>query len=206
MNNGDYLETTGWQGGVIPGINDTARFNWGNNTVTLAGEAPLLRNFQMGVDESGQLIVTSGGILNTTGTQNSTVGNNGGAGVVGRLTINTGGIVNVTNVLFVGANATGILTNDGGALAISSHLWGGSAAVGVGTISIRNGGVINVGGNIGLGTAAAPAPHPAGDVRFSASKTVAFLTWPIFLPPIQSSPTRSWIFPVAAWSRFRVTA
>ena len=158
MNNGDYLEPTGWQGGIIPGTNDTARFNWGNNTVTLAGEAPLLRNFQMGVDESGQLIVNADGKLTTTGTQNSTVGNNGGVGVVGRLTINAGGIVNVTNVLFVGAGATGILTNDGGTLNVSSHLWGGSGAVGVGTISIRNGGVINIGGNIGLGTINASTP------------------------------------------------
>ena len=55
MNSGDYLTPEGWQGGVIPGIDDTARFNWGNNTVTLAGEAPLLRRFQAGVDESGQL-------------------------------------------------------------------------------------------------------------------------------------------------------
>jgi hypothetical protein len=88
MNSGDYLEPAGWQGGVIPGVNDTARFNWGNNTVTLAGEAPLLMRFQMGVDESGQLVVNAGGKLNTTGVQNSTVGNNNNAGVVGRLTIN----------------------------------------------------------------------------------------------------------------------
>lgn len=158
MSNGDYLEPTGWQGGVIPGIDDTARFNWGNNTVTLSGEAPLLMRFQMGVDESGQLVVNAGGKLNTTGVQNSTVGNNNNAGVVGRLTINAGGEVNVTNVLFVGASATGIVTNDGGMLRITSHLWVGSAAVGVGTISIANGGVINVGGNIGLGTVNASTP------------------------------------------------
>jgi hypothetical protein len=158
MNSGDYLEPSGWQGGVIPGINDTARFNWGNNTVTLSGEAPLLMRFQMGVDESGQLVVNAGGKLNTTGVQNSTVGNNNNAGVVGRLTINAGGEVNVTNVLFVGASATGIVTNDGGALLVTSHLWVGSGAVGVGTISIANGGVINVGGNIGLGTINASTP------------------------------------------------
>src|SRR3954454_1369203 len=76
MNSGEYLEPTGWQGGVIPGTGDTSRFNWGNNTVTLAGQAPLLMRFPMGVDESGQLVVDTGGILNTTGTQNSTVDNN----------------------------------------------------------------------------------------------------------------------------------
>lgn len=158
MNSGDYLEPTGWQGGVIPGTNDTARFNWGNNTVTLAGEAPLLRRFQMGVDESGHLVVNAGGKLNTTGTQNSTVGNNSNAGIIGRLTVNAGGEVNVTNVLFVGASATGIVTNDGGTVNITSHLWAGSGAVGVGTISIANGGILKVGGNIGLGTVNASTP------------------------------------------------
>jgi len=159
MSNGDYLNPAGWQGGVIPGTNDTARFNWANSTVTLAGEAPLLRNFQMGVDESGGLEVNAGGILNTTGIGgNSTVGNNPNAGIIGRLTVNAGGEVNVTNVLFVGANATGIVTNDGGIIRISSHLWGGSGAAGVGNIYITNGGSISVGGNIGLGTINASTP------------------------------------------------
>ena len=158
MSSGDYLEPTGWVGGVIPGTNDTARFNWGNNTVTLAGEAPLLMRFQMGVDESGQLVVNAGGKLNTTGVQNSTVGNNNNAGVVGRLTVNAGGEVNVTNVLFVGASATGILTIDGGTVNVTSHLWAGSGAVGVGTIYVTNGGIFNVGGNIGLGTVNASTP------------------------------------------------
>lgn len=158
MNSGDYLEPTGWQGGVIPGTNDTARFNWGNNTVTLSGEAPLLRNFQMGVDEPGQLIVEAGGKLVTTGPANSTVGNNPNSGIVGRLTVNTGGEVDVATVLFVGANATGILTINGGKVVVTSHLWAGSAAPGVGTIVISNGGTMNVGGNIGLGTVNASTP------------------------------------------------
>src|SRR6185437_3501751 len=158
MNSGDYLEPTGWQGGVIPGANDTARFNWGNNTVTLAGEAPLLMNFQMGVDESGQLVVNAGGKLVTTGVQNSTIGNNNNAGVVGQLTVHAGGEVDVTNVLFVGASATGILTIDGGTVNVTSHLWAGSATPGVGTIYIANGGIFNIGGNIGLGTVNASTP------------------------------------------------
>jgi hypothetical protein len=158
MNSGDYLDPAGWQGGVIPGVNDTARFNWGNNTVTLAGEAPLLRRFQIGVDESGQLVVESGGKLTTTGGANSTVGNNGGAKVVGRLTVNTGGEVTATNVLFVGASATGIMTIDGGTVGCTSHMWVGSTALGIGTIYITNGGTLNVGGNIGLGTINASTP------------------------------------------------
>jgi hypothetical protein len=159
VGSGDYLEPTGWQGGVIPGTNDTARFNYANNTVTLAGEAPLLRNFQAGVDESGGLEVNAGGILNTTGIGgNSTVGNNPNAGIIGRLTVNAGGEVNVTNVLFVGANATGIVTIDGGTVRVTSHLWGGSGAAGVGNIYISNGGSLSVGGNIGLGTVNASTP------------------------------------------------
>src|SRR5712691_507978 len=177
QNSGDYFDTVavtgvnGWQAGAggpggVPGTNDTARANWGNNTITLAGEAPLLGRFQLGVDESGQLVVNAGGNLTTTGPNNSTVGNNGsapgGANVIGRLTINAGGLVTVTNVLFVGASATGIVTNDGGTLTVGSHLWCGSGNVGglgtVGTIAITNGGIINVGGNIGLGTINASTP------------------------------------------------
>jgi hypothetical protein len=71
----------------------------------------------------------------------------------------------VTNVLFVGASATGILTNDGGTLNVGSHLWCGSGNVGgvgtIGTISIANGGIINVGGNIGWARLT-PARHQGG--------------------------------------------
>jgi len=160
---GDYNDTVavtgvnGWQAGGggpggLPGAADTARCNWGNNIVTLTNEAPVISRFQLGVDESGQLVINSGGNLKTSGAANSTVGNNGGAAVVGRLTVNTGGEVTVTNVLFVGANATGILTIDGGTVLVTSHLWGGSAAPGIGSIYVTNGGSLNIGGNIGLGT------------------------------------------------------
>jgi hypothetical protein len=168
QSSGDYFATVavngsyGWQAGAmgpggVPGTNDTARCNWGNNTVTLSGVAPLLGNFQLGVDESGQLVVNSGGVLITT-TGNSTVGNNNVC--TGRLTVNTGGQVTVTNVLFVGngsgstpgSGTIGILTINGGTVSSSSHLWAGSANNSVGTIYITNGGSLNVGGNIGLGT------------------------------------------------------
>jgi hypothetical protein len=78
----------------LPGSNDTARLNWGGmagNTATLSAEAPLINNFQFGVDESGHLIVNAGGILKTKG-GNSTVGNNN-ANCVGRMTVNAGGQV-----------------------------------------------------------------------------------------------------------------
>lgn len=72
--------------------------------------------------------------------------------------MNTGGEVNVTNVLFVGGNATGILTIDGGTVHVTSHLWGGSGTTGVGTIGISNSGSLTIGGNIGLGTVNASTP------------------------------------------------
>ena len=159
---GDYFDTVavtgthGWQAGGggpggLPGIDDTARCNWGGNTVTLAGEAPVIRRFQLGVDESGHLVVNAGGKLYTTGVANSSVGNNNVA-CTGRLTVNTGGEVNVTNVLFVGNGTAGILTIDGGIVRSTSHLWVGSSATGIGTIYLTNGGSLNVGGNVGLGT------------------------------------------------------
>lgn len=169
---GDYFLSTnttpgqGWQipAGGVPGAADTARFNWGNNTVTLAGAAPLLNNFQMGVDESGGLVVNSGGVLITKGAANSTIGNSSSvnSGVIGRLTVNTGGQVTVTNVLFVGnspaRNVTGILTVNGGTVSVTSHLWAGSGASTTGYIYLTNGGTLNIGGNIGLGTINASTP------------------------------------------------
>lgn len=165
QNSGDWFDTVavtgsyGWRDGGggpdgLPGENDTARLNWGGmagNTVILSAEAPLINRFQLGVDESGFLIVNAGGILRTRGGANSSVGNNN-ANCIGRMTVNTGGEVIVTNVLFVGNNTSGFVTNDGGNILVTSHLWIGNAASVVGAVYIKNGGVVNVGGNIGLGT------------------------------------------------------
>jgi hypothetical protein len=171
---GDYFDflaagnvgPNGWQNvaGVpgLPGALDTARFNWGSNTVTLAGAAPTITAFQTGVDESGGLVVNSGGILTATG--NSTIGNNaGGAGAnltTGFLTINSGGTVNAGGTLRLGAGAStvagnlkGILTLDGGTLSVSSHLWVGNNNLTLGIVDINSGGILNVGGMLGLGTA-----------------------------------------------------
>ena len=158
---GDYFATVavtgsyGWPAGGggpdgVPGAADTIRCNYGNNLVTLSGVAPLINNFQLGVDESGRLEVDAGGLLQATG--GSTVGNNNTC--TGQLIVNTGGEVDVTNWVMVGngANTTGILTINGGTMRITSHLWVGSANLAVGTIYITNGGSLNIGGNIGLGT------------------------------------------------------
>jgi hypothetical protein len=156
----------GWQNvaGVpgLPGAADTARFNWANNTVTLAGLAPTITAFQMGVDESGGLVVNSGGTLTATG--NSTVGNNAGASganlTTGFLTINSGGVVNAGGTLKLGAGAStvagnlkGFVTLNGGTLNVTSHLWVGNNNLTLGTIDINSGGILNVGGMLGLGTA-----------------------------------------------------
>lgn len=168
---GDYfvVGNPGWQaggGGVggVPGAADTARFNWGSNTVTLGATAPTITVFQMGVDESGGLVVNSGGILTATG--NSTLGNNaGGAGAnltTGFLTINSGGTVNAGGTLKLGAGAStvagnlkGILSLNGGTLNVTSHLWVGNNNLTLGIIDINSGGILNVGGMLGLGTATA---------------------------------------------------
>lgn len=113
--------TNGWQG-AMPGEADTARFNWGDNTVTLAYAAPTISKFQMGVDESGGLVVNSGGVLTARG--NSKVGNNNVC--TGRLTINAGGEVNANGGwLMVAGNpdVTGIVNIDGGVLNSAGHLW-----------------------------------------------------------------------------------
>ena len=177
----DISDGNGWQGGVLPGAADTARANWGGwtgNTITLNGAAPTITAFNLGVDESGALVVGAGGSITSTG--NDKVGNNNW--VTGKLVINAGGTV-TNNSWFGVANGnggtktagwdplnptatwgptTGIVEINGGTLNILSHLWcttGGantSAPVGaptcVGTININAGGVINVSGNIGLGT------------------------------------------------------
>lgn len=182
---GDYFDflaagnvgPNGWQNvaGVagLPGAADTARFNWASNTVTLAGTAPTVTAFQMGVDESGGLVVNNGGILAATG--NSTVGNNvptvSQNPTTGFLTINSGGVVNAGAVLRLGGTAPlspgilkGIITVDGGTLNVTSHLWVGAANNAVGMIDINSGGILNVGGMLGLGTA--NATSASGGVGF----------------------------------------
>jgi hypothetical protein len=149
----DQSSPPGWQSSVLPGSSDTIRFNWGNNTVTLAGTAPSVSQFQMGVDESGGLVVNSGGVLSATGAGTSAVGHNGT--VTGFLTVNSGGLVTVAAPLEVGAGGSGTvgnLTINGGTVTLSSHLWVGDQSGAVGSININSGGVLNIGGMLGLGT------------------------------------------------------
>ena len=157
------MASAGQPGGVLPGPLDTVRFNWGNNTVSLAGAAGSITAFQMGVDESGGLVVNSGGSLTATG--NSKIGNNaGGGGVIpttGFLTVNSGGVVNAQGGwLMVAGNSgalTGIVTLNGGNLNVSSHLWVATGAGSHGTIDIF-GGTLSVSQMLGLGTVNATSP------------------------------------------------
>lgn len=198
QNSGDWFDVdtsdgTGWQGGVLPGAADTARVNWGGwigNTVTLVGAAPTIDKFQLGVDESGTLVVGSGGSITTTG--DSKVGNNNW--VTGTLVINGGTVTNntwfgvavgnggVKNAGYHPSNPDasawgptyGVVEINGGTLNIGSHLWmatGGinaNAPAGVPTsiasLTINAGGVVNVGGNLGLGTINASTPSAGGGV------------------------------------------
>lgn len=145
----------GWQTtGALPGVNDTVRANWGGdvgNVVTL-DFATTVGSFQLGVGESGEFHILSGGHLTTV--SDSKVGNNGAtAARKGTLTIDAGGQVTVGSWLGIGHGTTGNASVNG-TLNVSTHLWmgGTSEANSVGTLSIGEGGVVNVGGNIGLGT------------------------------------------------------
>ncbi|MEI9960482.1 MAG: hypothetical protein WDM76_04910 [Limisphaerales bacterium] len=85
----DLTDSIGWQSAPnLPGAADTARINWGGNTVTLSGIAPNINHLQTGVDESGTLVINSGGSLTSLGW--SMIGANGGT-TTGALTINNGG-------------------------------------------------------------------------------------------------------------------
>jgi len=182
---------TGWQSTAAPGSADVARANWGGwvgNTITLDGAANPITRFELGVDESGKLVVGNGGSITTT--SNSKVGNNNW--VTGTLIINQGGTV--TNNSWFGVatgnggvknagwngNAVqawgptyGVVEINGGTLNVASHLWaatGGTHASSGGqptsraTITINNGGVINVSGNLGLGTINAISPSAGGGI------------------------------------------
>jgi hypothetical protein len=159
IGSGDYNDlysvtgTHGWGPGCtcpggLPCTNDVIRVGWGNNTVTLTNVVTVA-GFQIGVDESGRLVVASGGGLTAIGTSANSVGDSG-VGVTGRLTVYTNGVVNSSFVLEVGARANGLLTIDGGIMNCSHHLWVGSTATGVGSIILTNGGTLNL---------LAPPPH-----------------------------------------------
>jgi hypothetical protein len=166
----DGITGHGWQNALLlpPGTADTARANWGGGTITL-NYATTIARYQAGVDESGIFQIQSGGSL--TVTTGSTIGNNNKC--TGTMNIDAGGLVTVNNWARVaGGNGNtaaggvygptiGIL-NVNGTLTTTSHLWCATGSANtlypgifptcIATININDGGIINVGGNIGLGT------------------------------------------------------
>ncbi|VGO12811.1 hypothetical protein PDESU_01365 [Pontiella desulfatans] len=160
----DTANAYGWQlPGTLPTSADTVRANWGGNTIVL-DSTQTVGKFELGVDDSGTLHVQNGGNLTNTLT-NVTIGNNLPSSdvrdVTGTLNIDSGGVVYAAGVLKMasGASATKTKTLTGiasisGTLDIASHLWMGSgdSVRSIAIMDINNGGVVNVGGNIGLGT------------------------------------------------------
>jgi len=142
MGSGPWETTANWVGGVQPGVLDAARFNWGDNTVTVTSTVGTVDRVQAGVDESGTLHILSGGTVQS--------GTWSGAGVAGACT-------GTFNIDADGTLNTGVITAGGG------HLWVGSG--GAGNIGIVNlSGTINVAGIIGLGTI--DAINPSGGLGF----------------------------------------
>jgi hypothetical protein len=143
---------SGWQSvSAVPTNGDLGRINWANNTVTVT-TTETIGALQIGVDESGTLVVADGGTLTTVpgSGQNGrlTVGNNNAA-AIGRMTVQVGGTLNAGEILFIGAGTAGEATV-AGAATVASHLWMGTTSGVNGTLSIS--GTVTVLGNIGLGT------------------------------------------------------
>ncbi|MBN1854499.1 MAG: PEP-CTERM sorting domain-containing protein [Pirellulales bacterium] len=147
MGNGNW-EDSQWQNQTLglnnvapPDADDVARMNWGGATCTLSTAAEVYQ-LMTGVDESGNLVVANGGQL-ATGVIWSAVGNNGA--VTGTLTVETGGVVDFGQHLWVGhqAGATGIVNINGGAIYVGQMLglgWNG----GVGFVNVNDGGVLDL--------------------------------------------------------------
>jgi len=109
----------------------------------------------IGVDESGVVVVESGGIL--TGGGGGVYAGHNNANATGTLTVNNGGIVNVSNILWAANNsADGFINiNTGGVVNVASHLWWGVS----GTAEINISGTITqTDGILGLGTSNASTP------------------------------------------------
>lgn len=156
---GDWTQTAplntgpGWQNvSSVPTTADLGRINWGTNTVTLTTTETIGR-LQVGVDEQGNLVIANGGTLTTVAGagQNGdvTIGQGNNPVGTGTMTVESGGILNVGNILYHGNLANG--TSDiFGTVNVGSHLWTGWGAGVTGTININSGGVLNLSGMLGL--------------------------------------------------------
>ncbi len=156
---GDWTETApdnnkpGWQNvSSVPTTADLGRINWGNNTVTLTTTETIGR-LQVGVDEKGNLVIANGGSLTTVAGsgQNGdvTIGQGNNAAGTGTMTVESGGTLNVANILYHGNIANGT-SEIFGTVNVGSHLWTGWTTDAIGTININDGGILNVSGQLGL--------------------------------------------------------
>ena len=83
----------GVPGGRVPIAGDEARVNYGGATVAVTTATPVPGpRVMIGVDESGVVVVESGAIL----TGNDVLAGNNNANATGTLTVNYGGIANVS--------------------------------------------------------------------------------------------------------------
>jgi len=152
------------------GALDAARFNWGDNTVTVSTAVPTVDRVQAGVDEPGTLHILAGGVVSSgTWTGAGVAGN-----CIGTINVDAGGTLN-TGVITPGGGHLWVAMNDGGApygqnrgvMNISGTVnvagmigIGTLNAVtpsgGVGTVTVLSGGVLNLGNIHGLGTSIQP--------------------------------------------------
>ncbi len=143
----------GWQNvAEVPGVGDLGRINWGDNTVTVTTPESI-GSLQVGVDEKGTLVIANGGGLTTVGGSgqngNVTIGQGNNPAGTGTMLVESGGVLNVGNILYHGINAEGT-SNINGMVNVSSHLWTGWGAGTIGTINVNDGGGLNVSGMLGL--------------------------------------------------------
>lgn len=140
--------------GSLPGAGDDARINWGGNTVTVSTIVPTVSRVQIGVDESGTVVVANGGVLSSS---SDLLAGNNNSNATGSLIVQSGGQVTVGNILYAANNdADGSIdVQSGGQVTVGNHLWWG--VTGTATISIS--GVIDqTSGILGLGTLNASTP------------------------------------------------
>lgn len=156
---GDWTATApsddqpGWQNvSELPGVGDLGRINWADNTVTVTTEESIGR-VQVGVDQKGNLVIANGGRLTTVAGsgQNGdvTIGQGNNPDGTGTMIVQSGGALNVGNILFHGniANGSSVIN---GTVNVTSHLWTGWTAGTTGMIDVNNGGILNVTGQLGL--------------------------------------------------------
>ena len=155
---GDWTQTApldnqpGWRNvSSVPTTDDLGIINWGGNTVTLT-TTETIGSLRVGQDEVGNLVVANGGNLTTVvGVKDGrlTLGQGNNPAGTGTMTVQSGGIVNVGDILYNGNKANGT-ADIWGTVNVGSHLWTGWNAGITGTYNIFDGGVLSVSGMLGL--------------------------------------------------------